>query len=149
MRRGRVADLLDIGNDPGLANVLQENTPHPDAIRTVRVADDVAIDVMPAGLNPIDPARLLASEELHALLEALRQSYETIILDAPPLSVVTDAALLGAQADGVALVVRSGMTTEAMLSDTLADLEVVGARPLGVILTDSEDPTEAYYYYSK
>ena len=149
MRRGRIADLLDITNDPGLANVLQENTPHADAIRTVRVADDVAIDVMPAGLNPSDPARLLASEELHTMLEALRQSYETIILDAPPLSVVTDAALLGAQADGVALVVRSGMTTEAMLSDTLADLEVVGARPLGVILTDSEDPAEAYYYYSK
>ena len=68
------------------------------------------------------------------LLYDLRQKYEVVIIDAPPLLPVTDAALLGSQADGVLLVVRHGKTTRDQLGVSAERLTSVGARTVGVVL---------------
>ncbi len=91
------------------------------------------LSVMAAGPLPPNPAELLQSQAMEDLLTKLRERYSVIIIDAPPLLPVTDAALLAAQTDGAILVVRHGETTRDQLTGAVERLEGVESRPLGVI----------------
>jgi Mrp family chromosome partitioning ATPase len=97
---------------------------------------------------------VLASRELRELLEHLRGMYETIILDSPPVNMMTDAALLGGSTDGVVIVARAGITHSAALGYAMEQLGHVRARVLGVVLNDIDfrrDATydAAYRYYDR
>jgi Mrp family chromosome partitioning ATPase len=70
------------------------------------------------------------------LLEHVKEAYDLIIIDTPPVNILTDAALLGRQADGVVLVVRAGVTDAAALGYAMGQLEHVRAPTLGVVLND-------------
>lgn len=99
---------------------------------------------------------MLASAELRQLLENLRGKYETIILDSPPVNMMTDAAILGMAADGVVIVARAGVTHSAALGYAMEQLTHVRARVLGVVLNDIDfrrdvtyDPAFRYYDYGQ
>ena len=77
---------------------------------------DTALDVLTCGQIPPNPSELLQSHAMEMLLLELRTRYDVVILDAPPLLPVTDAALLAAQTDGAVVVVRHGKTTRDQLS---------------------------------
>jgi Mrp family chromosome partitioning ATPase len=79
----------------------------------------------------------------------LREDYDVVVIDAPPLLPVTDAALLSAQTDGALLVVRHGKTSKDQLRHAVDRLEHVGARPLGVVLNmiPSRRLGDPYYGY--
>lgn len=145
LRRGLLAEQLGVPDRPGLAEVVQGLADLADAVHAVDGDGGSTLDLLPAGARPADPARLLGSQEMHALLEGLRGKYEAIVLDAPPLNLVTDAALLGTQSDGVVLVARAGNTTEDAIGYALTDLQAVGAPVLGVILNEASETAESGY----
>src|SRR5690606_15223963 len=95
LRRGVLNSVFHLEREPGISNVLLEMTPFQNAVRTVRIADSATLDFLSSGIFPPNPAELLGSDRMRALLERLEAEYDVIILDAPPLNVVTDAALLG------------------------------------------------------
>ena len=87
-----------------------------------------------SGAKPPNPAELLQSHAMTGLIAQLRERYEVIIFDAPPLLPVTDAALVAAQTDGAVLVIRYGKTTKEQAGGAVERLHAVDARPLGVVL---------------
>jgi Mrp family chromosome partitioning ATPase len=89
--------------------------------------------ILAAGTIPPNPSELLGSKAMGQLLQKL-SAEAMVIIDAPPLLPVTDAAVLAAKADGAFVVVSSGKTHDAHLETALNNLDAVDAKPLGVIL---------------
>jgi capsular exopolysaccharide synthesis family protein len=104
--------------------------------------------VLPAGPIPPNPAELVASSTMETLMLDLRQRFDHIVLDSPPLLMVTDGIVLSVMADGVILVVESGATSRGALSRACQLLAQAGARVLGTILNKMDHRAEGYYYNS-
>lgn len=96
---------------------------------------DLGISVIPAGAVPPNPSELLHSSRMQELLTMLKQNYDYVLLDAPPVTVVTDAAVVGCMTDGALLVVRSRFASARTIRQAKTKLETVGIRILGGVLT--------------
>lgn len=117
--------------DRGLTDVLTGAAQPSDLIR---VTEDGRLDVLPAGPMPADPGELFQSAAMRALLERLRQSYDYILVDAPPVLPVIDAAAMSASVDGYLLVTRHGRTKRDDVAEAATALGAVDGRLLGVVL---------------
>jgi Mrp family chromosome partitioning ATPase len=93
-----------------------------------------ALTVLPAGMTPPDPSHLLGSHAMSEVLDKLRATFDLVILDAPPLLPVSDAAILGAMSDGVILVARYGHVAKEQVRHALDSLRTVDARLIGTVL---------------
>jgi capsular exopolysaccharide synthesis family protein len=144
MRRGAMHSALETTSRPGLSDYLLGGLSLEEVIRPVKLAD-AAFDFIPLGTLPPNPAELLASTRMQALLEHLEGQYDSVIFDAPPLNVVTDAAILGSRTDGVILVVRAGVTDRAAVRFAFDQLKAVRARVLGCVLNDVDSKREPHY----
>ncbi|MGQ0560344.1 MAG: GumC family protein [Gemmatimonadota bacterium] len=144
MRRGSMHRALETSAQPGLSDYLAGGPSLEDVIRSVQLAD-ASFDFVPTGTLPPNPAELLASTRMQALLEHLEGQYDAVIFDAPPLNIVTDAAVLGARTDGVILVVRAGVTDRAAVRFAFDQLNAVRARVLGCVLNDVDARRDRYY----
>lgn len=144
MRRGVLHEVLRVPREPGLSNLLVGGADLATAIQTVAPGDGVAFSFLAAGTPPPNPAELIASERMSALLEQLAE-FDAVILDAPPMNLVTDAALLGTRADGVIVVARSGVTDRGALAYAMQQLAAVRAPVLGAVLNDVDERKERYY----
>lgn len=96
---------------------------------------DLGISVIGAGVVPPNPSELLNSLRMQELVELLKQNYDYVLLDAPPVTLVTDAAVVGRMTDGALLVVRSKFASARVVRQAKAKLENVGIRILGGVLT--------------
>jgi receptor protein-tyrosine kinase len=94
---------------------------------------ETGLDVLTSGSIPPNPAELLQSHAMHELLDKLGGTYDTIVIDTPPLLPVTDAALLAAQTDGALMIVRHSKTTRDQLRGAHERLAGVGASTMGVV----------------
>jgi len=147
LRRPSVAKTLGLQNEKGLssfltgAHTLDEVLIHYDRIPNLWI--------LPAGPRPPDPAELLSSHMMEATLKDLLKRFTQIVIDSPPLLLVTDAVVLSAIVDGVILVVASGSTARGALSRAHRILENAGARVLGMVLNKVDMRFDTYYgsYY--
>lgn len=96
---------------------------------------DLGISVIGAGVVPPNPSELLNSHRMQELIETLKRNFDFVILDAPPVTVVTDAAVVGRMTDGAVLVVRSKFASARIIRQAKARLEHVGIRILGGVIT--------------
>lgn len=117
----------------GLTNVIttKDVGKLPDALLRLK---DNGITVLPVGTIPPNPAELLSTPIVERIFTALQQTYDYVIVDTPPVSVVTDAAVLSRVSDGVLLVVRPGVTTIQGAQLSKKNLEAVDAHILGVVM---------------
>ncbi len=153
LRRGTVHTVFEQAREPGFADVLQGKVSFERACRSIQVDEGGVLHYLTSGTLPSNPSGLLASPSVKSLLASLRDRYEMIIIDSPPVNMMTDAALLGSSADGVIVVARAGMTHSDALGFALEQLGHVGARVLGAVLNDIDfrrDVTydAAYRYYN-
>ena len=144
LRRPLVHRAFNLVQEPGLTDVLVGTAQLREAIRPNVLPK---LDVLPAGALPPNPSELLGSEPMRRLLETVRGQYETIIFDSPPTLAVTDATVLGAEADAVILVVRAGETEEVAAQRAVAQLKRVQARVAGVVLNGLQKQRDRYYNY--
>ena len=129
-RRPRMHKLLGTGRTPGLTDYLMEG-PGGDVSVHPTVVDNLY--ALSAGSAVNNPAELLGSQSFRTLLEALRDHFDVVILDTPPVLVAADASVLAARADGVAIVARSAGTTSPELTEAIRTLTNVGSSVEGVI----------------
>ncbi|SDC49483.1 capsular exopolysaccharide family [Geodermatophilus telluris] len=148
LRRPRVTSYLGLVTGVGLTNVLTGRAHVEDVAQPV--GEDGGLVVVGAGPTAPNPAQLLASGAMRALLEHLRETHDYVVLDAPPMLPVADATGLAVLADGVLLSVRHGSTTREQLQRTRATLDRVGARTVGTVLNivPVRDDVSAAYGYS-
>lgn len=131
MRRPQLAKLFGLEGSVGLTSVLLGRIELAEAVQRHTAS---GLEVLTSGSLPPNPAELLQSQAMHQLLDKARTEYDVIVIDAPPLLPVTDAALIAVQADGALIVVRQGHTTRDQLTHSIDRLAAVGARPIGVAL---------------
>ena len=131
LRKPRVADYMGIEGSVGLTNVLTGQITLDEACIPWRRG---MLTVIPSGPIPPNPSELLGSQQMAHLLSELRGTYDAIVIDAPPLLPVTDAAVLARNADGALLVVRFGRTSREQVRKSVGILDAVGARMLGTVL---------------
>ncbi len=136
----------------GLSTVLSGISTLEDSVATF---SDLQFDLMTAGPIPPNPTELLASEEMEHLLDLLAKQYDYVICDTPPVSVVTDAAILSQYNAGVILVVRQKYATFKQAKKAKQNLENVHADILGCVLNQydvsknvKETKQSSYYYYN-
>jgi capsular exopolysaccharide synthesis family protein len=156
LRRSRIHAALDIPRGRGLTAVLAGAATLDAAVQTVHLESDAAggrrretveFDALTCGEIPPNPAELLGSEEMKALLAEARGRYDKIILDTPPLVAVTDACVLSRLVDGVFTVISVGKTSWRLVRTGLEDLEQVDAPVRGAILNALSASGGGYGYY--
>jgi len=144
LRRPIVHRAFNLVQEPGLTDVLVGTAAAREAIRPHVIQ---GLDVLPGGALPPNPSELLGSEAMHRLLGELRAQYDTIIFDTPPALAVTDATVLGTNADAVILVLRAGETEGTAAQRALEAFRRVQARVAGAVLNGVEKTRDRYYYY--
>jgi capsular exopolysaccharide synthesis family protein len=146
LRRPMVGEYLGLDRNVGLTTVLVGNA---DLNSVMQPWGRDALDVVTSGQIPPNPSELLGSEAMRDLIDLLEQDYDAVVIDAPPLLPVTDAAVLAQRVGGVVLVVGSQQVKAADLRKSLSSLEMVEADILGVVMNKlpSKGP-DAYAYYS-
>ncbi|HXS16834.1 MAG TPA: polysaccharide biosynthesis tyrosine autokinase, partial [Polyangiaceae bacterium] len=147
MRRPRLHTLFRDQDDTHPRSTLSQSLLDPPSLRIESLKTFVpGLDILPAGITPLNPAELLQSDTFAHLLDRVSQTYDLVLLDSPPL-VVTDAAILSNRVDGVALVVRALQTDIRAAKRALRALNDIGARVVGAILNDASSKGGNYGYY--
>ena len=158
MRLPTLARRLRLNKAPGLSNLLVGMNSVNEAIQPFRSELDdgnvISLDVMVSGEVPPNPSELLGSERMLNLLQVLRDHYDYIVLDLPPVTAVTDAVIACRLVDGMLLVVRRDHAVRSSVNETLRQLRQVDARILGFVFNGAGGGSSYYrkrkgYYYKK
>ncbi len=146
LRRPGIHEMFRVKPSPGLTTLLLDDKLRvEDLLLETPQAD---LRVLPMGEPPPNPAELVGSNRMAAILETLRTLADVVVIDSPPLELVADAALLAQHVDGVALVVNAGHTPTRALGKSVDTLNRAGVHVLGVVLNRvSGAPTSAYSAY--
>ena len=137
-------------NVKGVSNVLSNQCALEDAL--VRL-DQFNIAFLSAGTPPPNPSELLGSTRMQQLIQQMRATFDYVIFDAPPISMVTDAAVIGNQVDGALFVIRSKYAPAEAVEAAVKKLKDTGVKVLGAVLTRYDAKTAlkgssyAYSYY--
>jgi succinoglycan biosynthesis transport protein ExoP len=132
LRRPKLADVMGVSSSVGLTDVLVDDLPVESALQTWR--HGLPLEVLGGGRQPPNPSELLSSRGFATVLDALTNRAELVIVDAPPLLPVTDAAILAQATSGVIVVTRVGSTRTYQLEAAAQDVYAAGAHVLGVVL---------------
>lgn len=148
MRRPSLSTKLLINKTPGLSNYL---TGHCDISSAIQVCtfDDKAFNVISSGDNPPNPIELLSSSKMAKVLQSLKDVYDYIILDLPPVGEVSDAMVAAKLTDGILLVVRQDYCNSVALSSAVSQFEFIESRILGIVLNCVGESTGKYSRYGK
>ena len=130
MRCPKLGRLLDLSAPAGLSNLLLD----PSLLDQSIVKRYSTIDVILAGDIPPNPSELLGSTRMAKLLEQMKEKYDCIILDTPPVNMVTDAVVLAPRSDGVLFVVRANQSERGAVAHAVEQLEYAQAKILGFVL---------------
>lgn len=157
MRLPTLAARLGLKSSPGLSNLIAGMNVPRDVVQTYKVDAEgdksVLFQVLASGDIPPNPSELLGSARMQSLLNRLRSLYDYVILDLPPVTVVTDAVLASRSVDGLVVVVRNNVAVRAALADTIRQLRLVDAHILGFVFNGATESGGGYYkgknYYKK
>lgn len=151
MRKSTVSRYMHISrSQAGLSNVISSRDISTLAGALVRMKEYNGIMVLPVGITPPNPTELLSMPIVEEIFSALQRTFDYVIIDTPPVSVVTDAAVISRVSDGVLLIVRPGVTTIQGAQLSKKNLEAVNARVLGVVMNGYDvkkaGKKDGYYY---
>lgn len=138
LRRGRLDSMFERETEQGLSEVLSGQVAWRDAV------NDTSLPFIAAGQRPADPALLLSSEALNAMLDEVLKDYDFVFLDGPPVLGLADAPILANMADTLLYVVESSLTKRSEVQTGLRRLGLAGKRPLGTIMTKFDAAAAGY-----
>ena len=131
LRNASIHKMFRLNNIYGLTDILAKDRAVDKCIQETELEN---LYVLTAGAIPPNPAEILSSEKMKNLIEDLKNIYDYIFIDTPPIGLVTDAGALSSFIDGVVLVVKSESVEKKYLEETKKKLDAVEARILGAIL---------------
>ena len=142
LRHPTLHTIFGLADQPGLTTMMLNESLAPPLQGT----PFTNVDLVAAGPLPPNPAELISSERFTRVLASIGEAADIVLVDAPPVSAVTDATILATRVDGVLLVVDSGRTRRDPARRAADQLQRVGARLLGVVLTNVKaEKTQADY----
>ncbi|MFH1413466.1 MAG: CpsD/CapB family tyrosine-protein kinase [Candidatus Omnitrophota bacterium] len=143
LRRAKISRYLGFKNEIGLSNLISNGSKIDDALINIGIDN---LTILPAGSIPENPAEILGSVRIKNLIALLRSKYDFIIFDTPPIIPVTDAGLLGAQTDGVVMVIKACRTQKGVVEHGEGMLKQAQAKILGYVLTNIQYHIPGYLY---
>ena len=148
MRKPRIHRCLNLFTEPGLSNVLGGFNKLSEAIQKT---DFDNLEVITCGHLPPNPVELLGSENMEILIDCLKEEYDYIFIDSPPINTVTDVAVLSKLVSGLVIVVRFAQTTYEEIHMAVDKLKLVDSKILGFLLNDVKEKNSYYKksYYKK
>ena len=153
LRKPKVHHYFSIPNAPGLTNYLgssvnSRSMQQLDLFSIVHPTEYANLSVITSGSIPPNPAEILGSEPMSEFLKKASEHYDYIIIDTPPINVVSDALPVIRESDGVVLVVRANSSTHPELQKALDSLKFIDAKILGFVV-NYESEKKKYGYYAK
>lgn len=144
MRRPVLNKLLKVEREPGLAEVLEDKVDWHAHVKATEVEN---LFVLPAGKVPSNPSELLGRVHMAAILAEMKQEYNFVLCDVPPILVVSDAALLASHLDGVLILIRSGRAVGQEVTRAREQMERVGGKVLGAVFNAYSGEAGGYGRY--
>jgi capsular exopolysaccharide synthesis family protein len=144
LRRPVQHEIFGTIREPGLSDALVGLADADAALQPYSRMKNVC--VMPCGTEAPNPAELLGSDAFSRLLHTMMERFDTVIIDTPPVNLVTDAAVIGAVTDGVVLVAEAGRTDRTVLAESVNELRQARGSLLGIVLNRAA-PEGAYGRY--
>lgn len=143
-RNPSIHRMLLLPNRRGLSDLICENSEQPGScIQNY----NKKIDLLTAGHKPPNPSELLGSTRMKFILDKLRESYDIILIDTPPILIFPDTLALSKYVDGEIMVTRFGYTTTDILDSTYKTLELANMKPVACIFNAVEGIKKRYPYY--
>lgn len=153
LRRPQLTDNFGVNDNRGLTDVLDGRCELLDAIHDTPIS---TLKVMPSGPVPANPAEALTLPEMSQLLEMLREKFDYVIIDSPPLLLVTDPSILASYVDGVLLAIKVRRKSKPNAKEATKILRGVGANLIGVVVNNSDESGKSdgyrghgYYRYGR
>lgn len=145
LRKPTIHKKLQLSNQVGLSDLIVQKLSPSEVIQKV----EDQFDVLTAGKIPPNPAELVGSEKMSQLLSYLKETYDYIIIDTPPVLSVTDPQLLALKADGTLMVIREGKARQKLILNAYKELKKLNVNVIGSILNDCGQKMGGYsqYYY--
>ena len=145
LRIPSIAKKMDISGSPGLTNLLMDYDTHQMSLVKSELLDNWYI--LPAGDLPPNPSELLGSSRMESILQALSQRYDYIIVDLPPVNLVSDALAISSFISGMIVVVREDYTEKKELKNCFRLLNLSNVNVLGCVLNESKNGKGSYSKY--
>ncbi|MFA5118307.1 MAG: CpsD/CapB family tyrosine-protein kinase [Candidatus Omnitrophota bacterium] len=143
LRRGKSSKYIGIKSEAGLSEVISNGINVDEAV--VKIGIDNLM-FLPAGKVPHNPAELLNSMKFKNLITTLKEKFDYVIFDSPPIIPVTDAGLIGAQTDGVVMVIQANRTQRGIIKHGEDILRQARVNILGFVLTNVQYHIPEYIY---
>lgn len=141
LRKPQVHSLFELRNLRGMTDVLRGEA----SLLEVCQEPLVGLKAATAGLPPPNPAELVGSSRFAELVGRAREMFDYVLIDAPPVEVVSDPVILATQADGVLLVLDAQNTRKRTLRRSVRSLRTVGAKVLGTVMNKADASASGYY----
>ena len=154
IRKGRIAKYFKRKSSPGLSDYLSGNVTLDDVLHHTSVNENLYF--IPCGTHSPKPYELLESERMTQFLEELKSRFDYIVIDTPPVMLVSDALAIAPKTDGTVLVCRHNLSYVSDMERSLSTLEFAKANVLGLVVNDYHAPQgkayggyKGYYKYSQ
>ncbi|WP_373598238.1 CpsD/CapB family tyrosine-protein kinase [Paraclostridium bifermentans] len=145
LRNPTVHRMFNVSNTHGITDILTNQKSFDECVHVTEVK---GLHVLSCGKIPPNPSEMLASKKMRYFIDSLRDYYDYIFIDAPPIGIITDAGIISTYVDGTILVVASKEVDVDMAKIAKERLEKVNANMLGVVLNKFEDNSGSYGYYN-
>lgn len=149
LRKPTVHKTFNLSNRIGITNVLTKQVELESTIQETSVPN---LHVITSGPTPPNPSELVGSKSLYNIIQQLKELFDFVIIDTPPVLAITDSQLIASHCDGVILVADSGKVKRSALLHAKERLQVVNAKILGVVINNAKrkkDDNYYYYYYGQ
>ena len=133
LRNPSIKNMIGQENNIGLTNIIMKKATLSDA--STKDTEQENLNIISSGPIPPNPTELIASDSMKSLLDELSNNYDYVIIDTPPVGILTDAAIISTLSDGVLLVIKSGSTKKEMVKKAIDNIEKVNGNILGAIMT--------------
>jgi non-specific protein-tyrosine kinase len=144
LRRPGVSTIFGLPNEQGLTDLVRTDSVQIEDVAQVTEAPNLT--VIAAGTIPANPAELLGSRRMLAIIERLKESADIVVFDTPPITAVTDAAIMAAKADGTIMVIQSHRASRRIVESGVEALTKVNARIVGAVLNNVPGHVAIPYY---
>lgn len=142
LRNPSLYKMFNVSNSNGLTDVLFKKKKIEECVKV-----EENLHILTGGTIPPNPSEILASQRMKEFVEEIRNDYDYIFVDAPPIGIVTDAGIISSYSDGVVFVVGSNQVDSKMAKNAKERLEQLGANILGVIVNKFNMNKSEYGYY--
>jgi len=143
LRKGTLTSYLGVHTETGFADMLSDGVATENILVNIGIKN---LDILPSGSRKPNPAELLGSPKMKQVIAELKNQYDYVVFDCPPIIPITDAVVVGSQCDGVVLIIQAARTQRGTVKHAQDLLKQARVEVLGYVLTNIEYHVPQYIY---